>query len=481
MTDVKNREARILIVDDEPAMRMALREVLKRGGWTVEVAEHAEAGLERLREQSAEPFDLVITDNRMPGMSGLELLKLVREEMPSQPMVMMTAFGTVEDAVSAMKVGASDFLMKPFSYETVVDVVTRVLNTSGKFTDSDATREKIEARPTPAATKPQTEGRALIAESPLMRDVVELAGEVAEADATILLNGESGTGKEVLARLVHDASHRSGEFVAVNCAALPEGLLESELFGHEKGAFTGAMVSRKGRFEQASGGTLLLDEISEMPLALQAKLLRVIQEKEVTPVGGEQTVKLDVRIIATTNRNLEAMVDAGEFRQDLYYRLNVISLTLPPLRDREGDVVALADFFLHRFQRPNRPALRMSSEVRGWLTSYDWPGNVRELENMVERACLLARGEEIRIEDLHLRPNQRRTALHLDSESTQQTARKTLNFEETLTLEEMERRMILNTLDRTGGNRTRAAEVLGVSVRTIRNKLNAYGVAEISA
>jgi two-component system response regulator FlrC len=459
----------ILVCDDEPGMRMALREVLSRGGWQVALADSAEAALTLLA--GADEYVLLITDFRMPGKNGLELLQAARLSHPTLPSIMMTAFGTVEDAVTAMRCGASDYLLKPFSFETALEVVERVLTSTQANAASD---EAVTAESTPTAARRAAKvdsNPAIIAEGAPLRDVLELAYEVADAEATVLLTGESGTGKEVIARYIHVHSGRRGPFVAVNCAALPEGLLESELFGHEKGAFTGAILPRKGRFEQAQGGTLLLDEITEMPLGLQAKLLRVLQEKEVTPVGGTATIKLDARIIATTNRDLEQAVAAGDFRQDLYYRLNVITLPLPALRERTEDILPLAEFFIKKYHRAGRPEQRLGSDLREWLLNNPWTGNVRELENLLERACLLARGEMIMLSDLHLN-------ISASAGARQEAGLSVINLDATLTLEEMERRMILHTLDKTGGNRTRTADLLGVSVRTIRNKLHQYGISE---
>ncbi len=450
----------VLVTDDEPGMRMALREVLQRTGWKVTLACNGEEAVDTLK--TGEPFDLLMTDYRMGGMTGLDLLRQARQLRPELPSIMMTAYGTVEDAVLAMKEGASDYLLKPFSFDTVIEVVDRVtkaVNTAPAAAPAIASRRSK-----------QVVGRQIIAEGPMLRQMLDLASDVAEADATVLLTGESGTGKEVIARFIHDQSGRRGSFIAVNCAALPEGLLESELFGHEKGAFTGAVLSRKGRFEQANGGTLLLDEISEMPLSLQAKLLRVIQEKEIDPIGGTGTVKVDVRIVATSNRDLDKEVAESRFRQDLYYRLNVIALPIPPLRERVEDIIPLAEFFIGKYHRAGRPGQRLGDEVRSYLQRHHWPGNVRELENLMERACLLARGEFIRLEDLHLGI----TALQIARDKSDNV----LNLDAPITLEEMERRLIMNTLNRTGGNRTRTADMLGVSVRTIRNKLSQYGLAD---
>ncbi len=453
----------ILVVDDEPAMRLALREVLTRAGWQVEAADSGEAALEFLTANDS--VRLLITDYRMGGMSGLDLLAAARKLRPGLASIMMTAYGTIEDAVRAMKEGAGDYLLKPFSLDDVLAAVDRVF----------AAAENSAAAAGASSAAADEGARQLIASSPALKSILAIADDVADAAATVLLTGESGTGKEVVARYIHRRSGRRGPFVALNCAALPEGLLESELFGHEKGAFTGATLSRKGRFEQAAGGTLLLDEISEMPLALQAKLLRVLQEKEIVPVGGNEPIKLDVRIIATTNRQLERAIAEGQFRHDLYYRLNVITLPIPPLRERPEDIVPLAEYFIAKYRRPSRPVPRLTPETQSWLRENPWPGNVRELENMIERACLLVRGEAIGLAELHFnlpvcgRPKDADAGARIlslpDLESDSET------------LEAMERRLILSTLERTGGNRTRTADLLGVSVRTIRNKLNQYGLA----
>ncbi|MEN6626559.1 MAG: sigma-54 dependent transcriptional regulator [Candidatus Sumerlaeia bacterium] len=465
MNKARNNSGTILVVDDEPAMRMALREALGRAGWQVETADSGEAALEIIR--ASESIRLLITDYRMGGMTGLELITQARRLRPALASIMMTAYGTIEDAVRAMKEGAGDYLLKPFSLDDVLAAVGRVFSAENA-PETPAAEEK------PAASVKREE---IIANSPALKSILSIAADIADADATVLLTGESGAGKEVVARYIHRRSGRRGPFVALNCAALPEGLLESELFGHEKGAFTGAILSRKGRFEQAAGGTLLLDEISEMPLALQAKLLRVLQEKEIVPVGGNDSIKLDVRIVATSNRNLERAVAEGQFRQDLYYRLNVIALPVPPLRERTDDVIPLAEFFMNKYRRPNRPEPALSSEAMAWLRDYAWPGNVRELENMIERACLLARGASIGVAELHLNlsaPVQAREA---------ESGARIVSMEDPQpeTLEEMERRLILRTLERTGGNRTRTADLLGVSVRTIRNKLNQYGLGSMVA
>jgi two-component system response regulator FlrC len=477
----------VLIVDDEAGMRLALREVLRRAGWEALLAEDSAQALATL---DARPdVALMITDFRMPGMNGLELLREARRRRPALRQIMMTAYGAVEDAVAAMRAGAADYLLKPFSMETVLAVVEQAMALAPSQAPAcDASSMTTPAGNDRAASAPKDDVAAdsrpePIAQSAALRRVLEIVEAVAQADSTVLLTGESGVGKEVVARALHRASGRRGPFVAVNCAALPEGLLESELFGHEKGAFTGAILSRKGRFEQAGGGTLLLDEISETPLALQAKLLRVLQEKEISPVGSGDTIRVDARVVATTNRDLQRAVAQGQFRQDLYYRLHVIALRVPPLRERREDVLPLAEHFLRQHRRHDRPGRRFSAEALRWLPAQPWPGNARELENIIERACLLARGEELGLDDLDPAMTHRlaATGVAMGNAMGGVAGGEGMPFSmgEPITLGEMERRLIMATLARTGGNRTRAAGVLGVSVRTIRNKLNEYGVKDV--
>jgi len=499
--------ARILIVDDEINMQVALREVLQRQGHEITVAND---GPSALGELEGSTFDLVLSDVRMPEMTGIELLERVRSRWPKLPMIVMTAYGTVEDAVGAMKKGASDYLLKPFSSETVEEIVHRTLQRSQNAAQADEADEED------ATASADTSGpMEPIANSPEMQGLLSFAREVADSTATILIQGESGTGKEVLARYIHGLSGRQQKpFVALNCAALPEGLLESELFGHEKGAFTGAVLSRKGKFELANHGTLLLDEVSEMPLALQAKLLRALQEREIDPIGAPRPISLNVRIVATTNRDLVRYVGEGHFREDLFYRLQVITLVIPPLRERKGDIIPLAEYFMRRFARENRRGKKkLSNEMIQYLREQPWRGNVRELENFMERAVLLCKEENIRPDNIFLGAGIVQPASSMamtpPARSTPEVAaapklqgldrlssgvvapsgaspiptgygrtdspEPIIGPEETVTLEEMEKRLILQTLDKVGGNRTRAADILGVSVRTIRNKLNQYG------
>jgi len=472
-------DSRVLVVDDEEGMQMALREVLSRRSIRVDCASDGAKALELLEKA---PYSLVLSDVRMPGMTGMELLSKAAACRPGTAFVMMTAYGSIEDAVEAMKMGARDYLIKPFSFETVESVVAGVLDGAA----ADPTEAGVSSsRPRPFQAWGSNEAplsrKGMIAVDGSSRRLLALVDEIADGMATVLIQGESGVGKEVLAREIHRRSpRRQGPFVAVNCAALPEGLLESELFGHEKGSFTGAILTRKGKFEQANGGTLMLDEISEMPLNLQAKLLRVLQEHEIEPIGSARPVPLDIRVIATTNRPLGEWVKDGRFREDLFYRLNVISLAIAPLRERRDDTLPLAEYLLEKHCRRNgRPLKKISPELRSYLLSQDWPGNVRELENFIERAVLLCRDLEVRPDNIYL-PGQavapEGRAQQCADDPRLSAASEAILGDEPLTLEEVEKRMIIQTLERVGGNRTRAAEQLGVSVRTVRNKLHQYGL-----
>jgi DNA-binding NtrC family response regulator len=434
---------RILVVDDDPEMRRALVESLERAGYSAHGAECGSAALARL---SGEPYRLVVSDLRMPGMTGLDLLRRIRESHPEMPVVIVTAYGRVDEAVQAMKAGAFDFLQKPFRAEALEEVVQRAL-------------AEGPAAATGAPT-PRGEERTLVTRDPRMRQILDTLHSIAQSKVTVLITGESGTGKEVVARTLHRQSSRHDRpFVAVNCAALPAGVLESELFGHEKGAFTGAVSQRIGRFEQAHGGTLLLDEITEIDLGLQAKLLRAIQEGEIERIGGRGPIRVDVRIIATTNRDLRKAVAEGEFREDLYYRLNVFPIELPPLRERPSDIPLLAEHFLERHNRKNRCQVEgLSREALNLLRLHAWPGNVRELENCLERAVLLAKSGLVMPE--HLAMGIAPAAGSADDSSRN--------------LREQERRLILQTLRETGGNRSAASRRLGISIRTLRNKLREY-------
>jgi two-component system NtrC family response regulator len=445
----------ILVVDDEPVQREMVGGFLKKQGFNVTSAESGEKALELFRQES---FDLVLTDQKMANMSGLDLLQAVHTINPETPVILITAFGTVETAVAALKQGAIDYLTKPLNLD---ELLYRIRQVSDRYRIINENRELREA----LQERHRIEG--IIGESGQMLEVLSLVRRVAPSEATVLIRGESGTGKELIAKAIHFGSPRaSGPLVKVNCAALPETLLESELFGHEKGAFTGAVTSRQGRFELANSGTLFLDEIGDLPLHLQAKLLRVLQEREYEKVGSSRPVKVNVRILAASHRPLEALIKAGQLREDLYYRLNVVTILIPPLRERRSDLSLLIDHFLRRFAEKNGKTIRgLTHEARDILLRYDYPGNVRELENLIERAVVLARDDVIGSGDLPL------TVQEPEAEDQQGT-----NL--TATVEAVERRMIREALARSEGVQTRAAELLGISERALRYKLIKYGFRE---
>jgi DNA-binding NtrC family response regulator len=432
----------VLIVDDEAAMRVALEANFRRRGWRVQTATGVGDALSKFRTA---PARLVVTDMRMPDGDGLQVMQGVRTCAPDVPVILLTAYGTVPDAVLAIKEGACDYFQKPISFDQLEAAAHRFLGTADD-----------------ALAGSTFEG---IGQSAAFRNVIARAERVASTDADVLLEAESGTGKELLARLIHRASPRAnGPFVAVNCSAFPDNLLESELFGHVRGAFTGAAISKPGKFELADGGTLLLDEIGEMPLPLQPKLLRVLQEREVDRLGDTRPLAVDVRVIATTNRSLRAQVDAGNFRADLYYRLNVVPLTIPPLRERSEDVLPLAEFFLRKYESKTRQGMfRISPEFGEQLQAHDWPGNVRELENMIRRTLALATGTTLGPQPIEASGGT--SGVGKDSE-----------LKSGSTLQAVERQLLEKTLESTNGNRTRTAELMGVSLRTVRNKIREYGL-----
>ncbi|MBI3794342.1 MAG: sigma-54-dependent Fis family transcriptional regulator [Nitrospinae bacterium] len=453
--------AKILVVDDDPNMRVSLCEALARCGYDVESAPDA---VTALRQIETKDYRVVITDIRMPGRSGLELLDDVKASRPETSVILITAYGTVETAVEAIRKGADDYLLKPFGVDVLNDTIRRILN-GGAPAEVGRASAPAQLQPRPADN-----GKQIITKNPKMLQILQMAERTANSSAPVLIQGESGTGKELMARFIHNHSGRSeGAFVAINCAALPENLLESELFGYEKGAFTGAVNRKIGKFELADGGTLLLDEVTEMDINLQAKLLRVLQEKEIDRVGGSAPVKVDTRVIATTNRVPEDAIREGKFRKDLFFRLNVIPLTLLPLRERPEDIPVLAEFFLKKFSVESARDVRAVSPATMYiLKKCKWGGNVRELENVLERAVLLCHTDVLEPEDLFL---------SYSPEGEQSTERPE-NLPAGMTMEEMERRLILGTLEKTQNNRTRAAEMLGISIRTLRNKLNAYKIDE---
>ncbi len=444
---------RVLVVDDEPLQVELVAGFLRRHGYEVLEASDGRAALDRFR---AEPVDVILADQKMPGLSGLDLLRAARQVNPEVAVIVMTAYGTIEQAVQAIKAGATDYLTKPLNLDELLHRIGQALDRRRLLRENRELREALGERH-------RVEG--IVGESGRMQEVLSLVRRVAPSDATVLIRGESGTGKELIARAIHHASPRAaGPLVAVNCAALPESLLESELFGHEKGAFTGAQSARQGRFEAAHGGSLFLDEIGDLPLHLQVKLLRVLQERRVERVGSNRPIPVDVRLLAATHRDLEAMVREGRFRDDLYYRVNVVTITLPPLRERREDIPLLLERFLERFARANGKAIRgLTREAREALLRYDYPGNVRELENIVERAVVLTRDEVIGLADLPLGVK--------ESEKAGPEAR-TLPA----AVEGLERQMIREALARAGGVQTRAAELLGISERVLRYKLRKYGI-----
>ncbi len=441
----------VLVVDDEPGMRMALQASFQRVGWRVETASGSSDALQKF---NADPFPLVITDVRMPDGDGLHLLRQVRHSSPSTAVILLTAFGNVPEAVKAIQGGACDYLTKPVSFEQLQAAVTRVLRNT--------------ARP---ADKAAEQADAIVGNSSALRQALDRARHAARTNADVLIEAESGTGKELLARFIHEASSRKEKpFIAVNCAAVPEQLLESELFGHVRGAFTGATGTKAGKFELAHGGTLLLDEIGEMPVNLQPKLLRALQERAFERLGDTRTIEVDIRIIATTNVSLHSMVEQGKFRADLYYRLNVIPLSLPPLRSRPEDIPALAESFAREFATEiGRPAPVLTAEFIASLQRQTWRGNIRELRNFIRRVLTLSDFNEID-------PGLLTSELSSSLPSKTQPHKLSPVASAGTSIREAERYLLENTLGMTGGNRTRAAEMLGVSVRTIRNKIRQYGL-----
>ena len=439
--------SRLLVVDDDIQMLSALEAALRHKGHTVETASNGIDAASKLTSSTG-PIHAVITDLKMPGMDGIELLNHVRRTTPSLPVIMLTAFGTIQTAVDAMKAGANDFLVKPFSHQALDDILNKHVTGTSAASGLRAAADSSE----------------MITESPSMLSLLDQAAQAAKTQATILIQAESGTGKELLARWIHrNSASCNGPFVAVNCAALPENLLESELFGYEKGAFTGANNFKPGKFELAQNGTILLDEIGEMAPLLQAKLLRVLQEQEVDRVGGKKPIPIRVRVIATTNKDLRKLIARGQFREDLFFRLNVVPLRIPALRDRKDDIAVLTGHFARKFGPADTQA---DAETIELLERYGWPGNVRELENMIHRAFALRGRLKITPADLYdhaIEPPQ----------SGELQAGQSVG--------EMERKLIMTTLEQTNGNRTHAARLLGISLRTLRNKLREYRVEEAAA
>ncbi len=441
----------ILVIDDEPLMREYVEEAMTRAGYAVDVADNGTDGLSLLEKKG---HDAVITDLKMAPMDGIEVVRRAAALQPDTPVLVMTAYGTIETAVAALREGASDYILKPFPPDALELAVSRALDRARMLRENRFLRAELN-RGLPA----------MIGDSPAMRAVQEQIRKIADSRATVLIRGETGTGKEVVSHAIHYASPRSDRpFIKVNCAALSAGILESELFGHERGAFTGAHERKIGRFELADNGSLLLDEVSEIGIELQSKLLRALQEREFERVGGTQTISVDTRIIATSNRNLEQAVEKGAFRSDLFFRLNVISIALPPLRERRDDIPLLMEHFLARFNKENGRRIRgFTDKTRKLFLDYDWPGNVRELQNAVERAVILSSDDLL--EPQHFQLN---AALVMPGQTGPQ-------FRAGMTVAAMEKELILQTLAQAGQNRTRAAELLAISVRTLRNKLKEYG------
>ncbi len=447
--------AEILIVDDEKLVRDFLFETLSKAGYSVRTAENGEQALNEIGERE---FDLVLTDVKMPALSGIEVLKAVKQTAPFTSVVVITAYGTVGDAVEAMKLGAFDYLPKPFTPEHIEVTAKKAIEYRRLLLENVRLKSELAGK-----------FENIVGKTPAMKKVFELVESVAPTRSTVLIYGESGTGKELIARAIHiNSTRKDGPFVRVNCAALPEGLIESELFGHEKGAFTGALRQTRGRFEMADGGTLLLDEISEIPTGLQAKLLRVLQEREFERVGSGYTIKVDVRLIATTNRNLQDEIKKGRFREDLYFRLNVVKLEMPSLRDRKEDIPLLAAHFIGRYAAENGKKIDgISPRAMTLLNDYGWPGNVRELENFIERATVMAPSNILMPNDF---PKELVLGHAVPAEDRIRSG---------MTVHTAEKLLILKTLEAVEGNKTKAAELLGITSRTLRNKLDEYGLKGI--
>ena len=473
--------AHILVVDDEEGMREFLKVLLEREGHQVTAASD---GAEALRLAREEPVDLVISDLRMPKLDGVGLLSGLRELDPYLPVIVITAYASVESAVSAMKLGAYDYIIKPFKVDELKLVVAKALEAERLRRENLALKQELRER---------HRFPGLIGQSPKMLALYELMEKVAPLSTTILITGESGTGKELVARAIHYASPRAERpFLAINCSAIPEALLESELFGHVKGAFTGAVAHKAGLFEVADGGTIFLDEIGEMSPALQVRLLRVLQEKAFRRVGGTEDIKVDVRLIAATNRDLKEAIAKGTFREDLYWRLNVIPIHLPPLRERKGDIPLLASEFLRRFAKEQgREGLSLSPEAMALLEGYDWPGNVRELENVIERAVALERGDRITPDSLpdHIRNTPPPLPSPFKGEgwegvapvsglqspvSSFESKPQGIDLEEALS--EVEKTLMLDALEKAGWVQTRAAKILGINFRSFRYRVRKYGL-----
>lgn len=452
----------ILIIEDEAKMQRLLELSLVAEGYTTRAASDAEAGLRLLRQ---EKFDLVITDLKLPGMDGLEFLQAVKRADAHIPVLLMTAFGTVETAVQSMKAGASDYILKPFLLEEMKLIVQKELNVRQLQEENRSLREALGKR---------YEFKSIIARSPKMQEALAVVDRVAPTNSTVLLGGESGVGKDMVARAIHQHSRRSsGPFIKINCAAIPENLLESELFGYEKGAFTGAVAAKPGKFELADKGTIFLDEIGDVPPSIQVKLLRVLQEREFERLGGTKTLKVDVRLVAATNRDLRAALEQGAFREDLYYRLNVVPINIPPLREHKEDIPDLVRLFVERFAREaGKTVTGVTPAAMKLLMEFHWPGNVRELENIIERAVALSEGTQIDALDIRLDLS--------PATAHRQGADASAFLPPGATLEQFENEMIREALRRADGNKSQAARLLGISRNALRYRLSTMGVADES-
>jgi two-component system response regulator HydG len=451
---MKNSNIKILVVDDEQVHRYMLTTLLEDWGWKAEEADDGTTAVAAVEEG---PYDAILMDVRMTTMDGMEALQKINAINPAIPVIIMTAFSSVDSAVEAIKMGAHDYLTKPLDFDRLRQTLEAAVRHKRQSGDVEEGAEMVPGE------------NDIIGSSPPMQELWQMILQVAPTDANVLITGESGTGKELVAAALHKRSSRSdGPFVKVNCAALSENLLESELFGHEKGAFTGADRRRDGRFVQADGGTLFLDEIGETSPSMQAKLLRVLQEQELQRVGGQDTIRVDVRIIAATNRDLEEEVAGGRFREDLYYRLNVVVLNMPPLRERQGDIPLLAEYFLKKFAVKNkRQVAGITPECMDLLIHYPWPGNVRELENSIERGVILMRGEYL---DVGILP------LALQRWGSENSAAMAAEEEAPATLKDAERALIVKTLEETGGNRSETARRLQITRKTLLNKIKSYNI-----
>jgi len=448
----------ILVVEDEAKLRRLIELQLAEEGFEVQSAADAETGLQMVNK---EPFDLILTDFKLPGMTGLEFLQAVKGLDARTPVVVMTAYGTVESAVDAMKAGASDYILKPFALAEMVLVIRKELDTHNLREENRSLREALGRR---------YEYANIVARSEKMQAVLAMVERVAPSTVTVLLGGESGVGKDLIARAIHEHSQRaSGPFVKINSTAIPENLLESELFGYEKGAFTGATLSKPGKFELADKGSLFLDEIGDVPAATQVKLLRVLQEKEFERLGGTRTHKVDVRLIAATNRDLRAALEEGTFREDLYYRLNVVAIDIPPLRDHKEDIPALAKFFLEKFAKESAtPARSITPGAMKLLMEHNWPGNVRELENTIQRSVTLSDQDALDVADIHLDSRTHRAT----------TGSNHFELPDGMTLDQWEQETIREALRRANGNKSQAARALGLSRNALRYRLSQMGVAD---